>query len=91
MVHVVGKRSRPVPILLSDDVVQCMQTLLDTRLNAGVLDENMYFFALPGSSGHLRFYNVLKSVGTRAGLKRPDLLTTTRLRKHLATMAQVVL
>jgi len=54
-------------------------------------DDNDFFFALPGSKGHLRFFDVMRRVAERAGLKRPDLLTCTRMRKHLATMAQVVI
>lgn len=91
VVHVVGKRSRPVPILLTHDMLQCMDVLRDTRGDCGIRDDNDFFFALPGSKGHLRFFDVMRRVAERAGLKRPDLLTCTRMRKHLATMAQVVI
>ena len=89
VVHVVGKRDRPVPILLTQDVVQCIDALIDTRSSCGISSDNKYIFALAQSTGHLRFFNVLKNVATQAGMKRPDLLTTTRMRKHVATMAQV--
>lgn len=87
--HVVGKRDRPVPILLTADVVDCIETLHKTRLACGVPVNNKYVFALIGSTGHLRFFNVLKNIATQAGMKKPYLLTTTRMRKHAATMAQV--
>jgi len=88
VVHVVGKRHRPVPILLTGDMVDSMEALLNTR-SMCITPTNKYFFALSHSTGHLSFYTVLKSVAKRAGLKRPDLLSTTRMRKYLATMAQV--
>jgi len=89
VVQIVGKRNRPVPILLTEDMVAAMDVLLNARSSCGILPRNKFFFALARSLGHLRFFNVLKSVATRAKLQRPDLLTTTRMRKYLATMAQV--
>lgn len=90
VVQVIGKRSRPVPILLTSDMTECMYELFKAREAGGILPDNKFFFALPGSfNGHLRFFNVLKLVATRSGMSRPDLLTTTRMRKHVATMAQV--
>jgi len=89
MVQVVGKRSRPVPVLLTEDVVQCMDGLRDTRLLCAVPQDNTFVFAVPGTKGHLNFFNVLRRTSTKAELKRPHLLTTTRVRKHLATVAQV--
>lgn len=78
-----------MPVLLTEDMVESMDILLNTRQSCGILPANKFFFALAGSMGHLRFFNVLKSVAARAGLKRPELLSTTRMRKYLATMAQV--
>lgn len=89
VVHVIGKRDRPVPILLTEDVVQSIDTLIDTRQACGVPSQNKYVFGLTATTGHLRFFNVLRNVAKRAGMKKPELLTTTRMRKHVATMAQV--
>jgi len=56
----------------------------------GVFSANKFLFALPKTKiSHLSFYRTLRRVAHEAGLKKPHLLTTTRLRKHLATMAQV--
>jgi len=89
VVNVVGKRSRPVPVLLTADMMQAMDGLQDTRSRCGVPQHNPFVFALPGAKGHLNFFNVLRRVSVKAQLKKPHLLTTTRMRKHLATMAQV--
>lgn len=90
VVQVVGKRTRPVPILLTEDMYSSMNVLNATRVQCGVCEGNKFFFALPTSTtAHLRFYDVLKRVALQAKLKKPENLTTTRLRKHLATVAQV--
>jgi len=89
MIEVIGKRSRIVPILLTGDMESAMETLIKTRVQAGVPDNNEFFFAIPTTVTHLQFFTVLRRVATTAGLKRPDLVTSTRMRKRVATMAQV--
>jgi len=90
VVNVVGKRVRPVPLLLTADMDAATKDLIETRTVCGVHPVNQFVFALPHSQkGHLSFYNTLRRVAHNAGLKKPHLLTTTRVRKHLATMAQV--
>ena len=90
VIQVTGKRNRPVPILLTEDMSSCMQVLHDLRSQCGVCDGNQFFFALPRSANsHLYFFSVLQRVATAANMKKPQNLTTTRLRKHLATAAQV--
>ena len=93
VVNVVGKRSRPVPILLTPDMSKALQVLCDTdkRAQNGVRLENKFIFALPHSSGYLNVYTTLHRVAVIAGLKKPKLITTTRMRKHLATVAQYAL
>jgi len=89
MIEVIGKRSRIVPILLTVDMESAMVSLMETRSQAGVPEYNEFFFAIPTTVTHLQFFTVLRRVATNAGLKRPDLVTSTRMRKRVATMAQV--
>ena len=89
MIQVIGKKSRIVPILLTRDMVSAIDVLMTTRAGAGIPNENQYVFARPGGITSLRFYVCLKEVAKSAGLKRPDLITSTRMRKRLATMVQV--
>ena len=90
VIQVIGKRSRPVPILITQDMFDCLTVLSDTRAECGVLQENRFFFAVPGfATGHLHFYTVLRRVAQQAQLQKPERVTTTRLREHLATVAQV--
>jgi hypothetical protein len=88
MVQIIGKRNRPVPILLTAEMLTCMDLLSEMRMSCGVVD-NIFFFAIPGTNTHLHFFPVLQKIAKAAHMKRPDLLTTTRMRKHVATMAQV--
>jgi hypothetical protein len=89
VVNVIGKRNRPVPILLTEDVHGALRLLHDSRAVCGIHPDNKYVFALPGSAkGHLSFHSTLRRVAHNAKLIKPHILTT-RLRKHLATMAQV--
>ena len=90
VIEVIGKRNRAVPILLTEDMTEAISALRESRETCGVLYANKFLFALPQTtSSHLGFYGTLRRVAHKAGLKKPHLLTTTRLRKHLATMAQV--
>lgn len=92
VVNVTGKRDRPVPILLTRDMNNALTALCESRSRCGIVEGNMFVFALPQSrKGHLNFFGTLRRVAARAKLVKPHLLTTTRLRKHLATMAQVFL
>jgi hypothetical protein len=87
MIEIIGKRIRPVPILLSSDMLKAMDVLNTTRKACDVASE--YFFAIPGAGTKFHFYPVLQRVARAAKMSRPELLTTTRMRKHHATMAQV--
>jgi hypothetical protein len=69
-------------------MLKYMDLLPETRTPCGMIN-NKYFFAIPGTSTHLHFHHVLQSVARAARMQRPELLTTTRLRRHVATMAQV--
>jgi hypothetical protein len=88
VIQVVGKRQRPVPILLNADMLESMKVLTKTREVCNVDSE--FFFAIPGQrNSRLHYYHTLQKVARAAGMNRPSLLTTTRMRKHHATMAQV--
>ena len=90
VLEVIGKRNRPVPILLTADMKKAADVLLAAREPCGIKSSNIFLFALPKTQkSRLSFYGTLRRVAHRAGLKKPHLLTTTRMRKHLATMAQV--
>jgi hypothetical protein len=91
-VEIRGKRGRTVPVLLTHNAQTCIDLLLRLREKVGVAKDNEYVFPRPnfGSLGSLRSSDVLRNFAKAAGLTKPELITTTRLRKHVATVAQVL-
>nr|CAI5858238.1 unnamed protein product [Callosobruchus analis] len=89
---VVGKGSKPVPILFSTKLQQYMDTLLWARKKTNfVSKDNPYLFAQTGKykkwidgSKALRYFAV------NSGAKCPDTLTSSRLRKQIATVLQIL-
>ena len=91
-VEIRGKKGRTVPVLLTQKVQKCIDLLLKWRDEAGVSKENNYVFARPNYSSlePLRSSDVLRYFAKAAGLTNPEHITSTRLRKHVATVAQVL-
>jgi hypothetical protein len=87
VINIFGKRTRAVPILLTGEMLEAMEVLANNREACAI--KSLNFFVVPGLNCELNYYSVLKRVALDAKMTRPDLLTTTRMRKHLATMAQV--
>jgi len=59
LMKVVGKMRKAVPILLTPDVIDSMNVLVQSRSAVGIPDANPYFFArVYGKSlGHIETYN----------------------------------
>ncbi|CAI5678063.1 unnamed protein product [Oreochromis niloticus] len=89
-VEIRGKRGRGVPILLKPSMVSAMELLVETRESCGVPKENIYMFARPGALSAYRGRDCIQMFAKESGAKHPEILTSTRLRKHIATMSQVL-
>ncbi|XP_071357180.1 uncharacterized protein [Trachinotus anak] len=85
-----GKRGRGVPVLLKPSMVSAMELLADTREMCGVSKENIYMFAKPGALSAYRGGECIQKFARESGAKHPEVLTSTILRKHIATMSQVL-
>ena len=83
-----GKRGRIVPILITAEIAEWVKILLEHR-HKFIAEDNQYLFANTGNSYH-RGCDVLRKYASLCGAQRPHLLTTTRLRKHVASLAQVL-
>jgi len=88
-VEIRGKRGRTVPILLTEEVVSWIDILVAARITF-VSANNPYLFASNGDHSHFRGSDVLRKFSVDCGAKKPELLTSTRLRKQIASLAQVV-
>lgn len=85
---VIKGKTIPVPILLSDEMKRALDLLIKLRGQFNIY-HNYIFGAMKGS-GPLRGCEVIKSITEEAGLAHPERIRTTKLRKHIATMSQVV-
>lgn len=86
-----GKRGRGVPVLFDTDTVQSIEFLMGYRKNFD-LNDNIYLFGLPGTSNPIAGAPVMRKHARKAlgDANKASLLTSTRLRKHLATMVQIL-
>ncbi|XP_023805402.1 uncharacterized protein LOC111946283 isoform X2 [Oryzias latipes] len=89
-IEIRGKRNRKVPILLTPEMLTSMETLVSLRRTCGVPDENPYFFARPEADTHLRGSDAIREVAQACGAKHPETLSSTKLRKQVATLSTVL-
>jgi len=76
MVHLPGKGTgaRRVPLILTSDVLPAMEALVKHREQCGVLNSNVYFFAMPSSHGYVNGWQVMERVARDASLSKPKLI-----------------
>lgn len=87
-----GKGSKPVPILFSKQTQKYISCLLKVReICDTVPKSNIYLFANPKSENRwMSAAYAIRKLGTHCGAKYPNLLTSTRFRKHIATTLQLM-
>lgn len=89
-VHGKSRKNFKVPILLTTDLKLAIDKLIETRHLASIHEKNSFVFARGSLSlTHLRGHDCLRQFTTRATLQQPDLITSTKLRKYIATVVQV--
>ena len=89
-VEIRGKRGRMVPVLLKPAMVTAMELLAEVRESCGVPNENVFLFARPEALSAYRGGECLQKYAKLCGAEHPEALTSTKLRKHIATMSQVL-
>lgn len=94
MVEIRGKRGRKVAVILTPEMVNAIDVLIKTRKTVGIPDENPYVFARTNrqSLEPMRAWDCLKKLSTQCGppLSNPTNITSTRMRKYIATISQVL-
>lgn len=94
MVEIRGKRGRKVPMLLTPQMKKSIDLLIEKRKEVGIPDDNPYIFARASkqSLSHLRGWECLKKCVSECDppLLDPSLVTSTKLRKFVATVSQVL-
>lgn len=90
-VEVRGKRGRKVPILLTERHRNHINLLNKKREHGGISPENNYMFPRPGESKTpIRSSYVLKKFALASKAEKPQYLTSTSLRKHIAVITQLL-
>ena len=89
-IEIRGKRGRKVPILLTPDMLASMELLVKTRRICDVSDDNQFMFGRPQALTYFRGSDVIRQVARSCGANHPEALSSTKLRKHMATMSKVL-
>ncbi|XP_076850568.1 uncharacterized protein LOC143500340 isoform X1 [Brachyhypopomus gauderio] len=89
-VEIRGKRGRKVAVLLTPDMVNCMDLLVQHRDICQVPEENVHLFARPNALSSYRGSDVLREFGESCGARNPSALSSTKLRKQIATLSTVL-
>lgn len=89
-----GKLGRTVPVLLSANLVQCIQMILNHRKHAKVPEKNPYIFGLPSvltnRYKYLRACDLMREYSSACKARVPQSLRSTQLRKHIATQCGIL-
>jgi len=88
-VEIRGKRGRTVPVLFSEDMTRWIDVLLAHR-SRYVPADNPFLFASATEHSYFRGSDVLRTFAVTCGASKPHTLTSTKLRKHIASTVQVV-
>ena len=89
IVEMRGKKGRKVPLLINKLAEEALSLLLKCR-KTFIMKENMYLLALPGTENPQNLVISLGMVTKDCGLAKPELITATNLRKHVATSCQIL-
>jgi len=84
-----GKLGRTVPVLLSNELFDCVTLILKWRKEANVPSKNPYIFGLPGFNNHrykyLRACVLMRKFAKECNANYSTTLRGTTLRKQIAT------
>ncbi|KAG5890689.1 hypothetical protein JTB14_011655 [Gonioctena quinquepunctata] len=81
-----GKLNRQEPVILGEELINCIEVLLEYRDQYGVPKSNPYLFGVPGRSHiTLKACNLMRYYAKACGAPNPTRLRGTELRKHIST------
>ena len=86
----VGKRNQRVPIVYPQLIEDALKSLVENREMVGIHKNNKFLFANSVLSHHRGSKELNDLVGKCNGLQKPHLMKSTKLRKHVATVAQIL-
>ena len=91
LIKILGKRQRRVPVLLSGDTCKAIRKIISLRKRYVADDQNPHIYMLPGlSQKPITGWTALKLVTKQLSeLQMPEAITSTNIRKYVATVSQV--
>lgn len=90
IIEIIGKRGRKVPVLLTEETKASVELLIQTREKAEICKDNPFIFARSaGSLLNMRGHDCLKKICSNVQLQQPENITSTKLRKYIATVCQL--
>jgi hypothetical protein len=90
LIYIEGKRGRKVPVLLTKAAQSQVNLLISKRGSVGIPVANKFLFARRNSFEPYRSSDCLRKYARESGATNPGAITSTRLRKHVATMSQML-
>ena len=85
-----SKKNRHAYILMTPETREAIEVLIENRENVQIPNGNKYMFARLNANTPLSGVAALKEVSNKCpDLQQPDYITTTNLRKYVATVSQV--
>ncbi|XP_061170557.1 uncharacterized protein LOC133179888 [Saccostrea echinata] len=91
MVETQGKQNKRCPVLLTETMIIALDCLMKHREGCGISSSNPFVFASPtSSSNHIDPWTSMNRLAKEAGCEQPYLISSSRLRKYLATVCQIL-
>lgn len=86
-----GKGCKPTAILLPRQLQEYINFFIDIRISYGLVpNQNSYLFGCPGTTKWTRGDVIIRNFAKKAGLQYPNLISSNRLRKQIATVMQIL-
>lgn len=89
-IDIQGKCGRMVPVLLKPSFISAMELFVKTRGTCGVPSENPFLFARPNALTAYKGAVCIQKYVKECGAQDPKTLTLAKIRKHGATMLQLI-
>lgn len=91
-VEIRGKGGKKVPMIVTAELEAAIKSIVNLRDAVGVNPENKYVFAIPTmhSLQYMRGSDALRKHVVLNSLKCPEAVTSTKPRKHIGTLSQLL-
>ncbi|XP_029365904.1 uncharacterized protein LOC115048523 isoform X2 [Echeneis naucrates] len=89
-VDIRGSCGRLVPVILKPSFVSAMELLVEVRETCGIPSKNPFLFARPSALTPYKGSECVQHYVRECGAQSPEALTSRKIRKHYATMLQML-